>query len=76
MKKKSLKNLKLRKTVISLLTLKGGAFIRAIESDDAGCFTSQNTECPNTDVNNCPTRAKNGCVESVDICESDAQVCP
>jgi hypothetical protein len=74
MKKKNLKNLKLKKTVISLLTLHGGRVLDA-GTQDAGCFTSQNTECPNTDINNCPTRAKNGCVESVDICESDAQVC-
>jgi hypothetical protein len=76
MKKKNITNLKLRKTVISLLTIKGGRMIDADATQDVGCFTSQNTQCPNTDANNCPTRAKHGCVESRDICESDVLVCP
>lgn len=75
MKKKNLKNLRLRKTVISLLSIKGGRMFDA-GTNDVTCMTSVNTQCPNTDANNCPTRAKHGCVESVDICESDVLVCP
>lgn len=76
MKKKSITNLRLRKTVISSLTIKGGRMIDADGTQDASCMTSVNTQCPNTDANNCPTRAKHGCVESEDICESDVLVCP
>ena len=76
MKKKNITNLRLRKTVISSLTIKGGRFDMGDETQVATCMTSVNTECPNTDANNCPTRAKNGCVESEDICESDVLVCP
>ena len=76
MKKKSITNLKFRKTIISSLTIKGGRLVDGERTQDATCMTSVNTECPNTDANNCPTRAKHGCIESRDICESDVLVCP
>ncbi|WP_420574550.1 hypothetical protein [Kordia sp.] len=76
MKKKNITNLRLKKTIISSLTIRGGVFIDADGTQVATCMTSVNTECPNTDANNCPTRAKHGCVESQDICESDERVCP
>jgi len=74
MKKKSLKTLRLNKNIVSSLNIIGGNFIGE-GTNDATCMTSQNTQCPNTDANNCPTRAKNGCAESVDICDTDVLVC-